>query len=109
MSEPTIGEPVLLDVNALPLENPNSVQPVYCNNANASIAPWDVRLIFSEVVITSKPGDAKHVLRAHVVMNPAHAKALAGALAQTVQAYEKQFGAIKMPEDNPPQAAVSVS
>ncbi|MDR3750533.1 MAG: DUF3467 domain-containing protein [Terracidiphilus sp.] len=97
-----MNEPFLLDINALELTNPDSIQPVYSNNANLAIAPWDIRIIFSEIVTTSKPGEAFNVLRAHIVMNPAHAKALVDALAKTIEAYEKQFGEIKIP-NFPPQ------
>lgn len=97
MSEPILGEPILLDVNSIPLVNVDNVQSVYSNNANAAVAPWDVRLIFSEVVTTSRPGEVIHALRANVVMHPAHAKALVGVLAKAIEAYEKQFGEIMMP------------
>lgn len=98
MSESKVGEPFVVNLEALELLNPNSVGPVYANNANLAIAPWDVRFIFSEIVTTSKPGEVANELKAHVVMTPAHAKAMINALVQTINAYEKQFGEIKMPD-----------
>jgi hypothetical protein len=107
MSAQNISDPVLLDVTNLPVVNPDSVKPVYCNNATTTIAPWDVRLIFSEVVTTGQPGVANHELRASVSMNPGHAKALIDALRQTIEAYEKNYGEIKLPNSSPASAVKS--
>lgn len=93
--------PTVIDINSLPLTDTESVVPVYCNNANIAIAPWDIRIIFSEIITAGKPEDTVNALRANVAMNPAHAKALAGSLGVAVAQYEKQFGQIKMPEMAP--------
>jgi hypothetical protein len=97
MSEPNFSEPFQLDVNSLPLTNADSIEPVYSNNVSLAIAPWDIRLIFSEVVVGSKPGEAVNELRANIAMNPGHTKVLASALVQVISAYERQYGEIKMP------------
>jgi hypothetical protein len=100
-----MNSPMALDINTLPLTNPDSVPSVYCNNANIAIAPWDIRLIFSEIVIAGNTEKPVHVLRASIAMNPAHAKALAVSLSAAVAAYETQFGQIMMPEMKPPASA----
>jgi hypothetical protein len=86
-----------IDLNAIPWGNPDSVPSVYCNNASIGIAPWDIRILFAEIITTGSAGDSAVLLRANIAMNPAHAKALAGALASAVTAYEDQFGQINMP------------
>jgi hypothetical protein len=87
----------ITDLTAVPWTNPNDVPSVYCNNASVAIAPWDIRILFSEILTTSNAGELAIVLRANVTMNPAHAKALAGALASSVEAYEENFGKITVP------------
>jgi hypothetical protein len=100
-----MNPPIAVDINSLPLTNPDSVPSVYCNNANIAIAPWDIRLIFSEIVIAGNTEKPAQVLRANIAMNPAHAKALAAALTAAVAGYETQFGQIKMPDMKSPTSA----
>jgi hypothetical protein len=85
-----------IDIASLPIVGTDAVPSVYCNNAEINFAPWDVRLIFTEVV--SLGATPEKVLRADVVMSPPHAKALAAALTVTLQEYEKIYGEIKIPE-----------
>jgi hypothetical protein len=99
--------PTAIDINSLPLTNPDSIAPVYCNNANIALAPWDVRIVFSEIIVAGNAEDMSQALRANVAMNPAHAKALAGALSTALSEYEKLYGQIKMPEMEPRQSAAA--
>lgn len=94
----TMNQPTQIDVNSLPVSNPGSISSTYCNNANLAVTPWDIRLIFNEVIVGIQPGDASSVLKASLVMNPAHAKALIGALSAAIAQYEQLYGQIKMPE-----------
>lgn len=94
MTEP---ERKTLDLAKIPLEGAETALYVYTNNAEVLIAPWDIRLAFTEVVSNGTGSDIRKVLRANVTMSPGHAKALAGALALGLKQYEEVFGAIKMP------------
>jgi hypothetical protein len=87
-----------LDLNSAEVVNPENLRPVYSNNAAVMMAPHDLRLIFSEVVV-SGPADRgpKVELRANVSMAPTQFKALTMAMTQTISAYEKQFGEIIWP------------
>jgi hypothetical protein len=87
-----------IDVNALPLRNSGAVPAVYCNNAETLIGPWDIRLVFSEVLGCGANADVEKELRANVVMSPAHARALAKALETALSQFEQVYGQIKMPE-----------
>ncbi len=89
-----------VDLNTIPWTDPDSVPSVYCNNASIAIAPWDIRLLFAEV-ITAGSAETAILLRANVAMHPGHAKALIGALASAIEAYENQFGQIVMPNAEP--------
>ena len=83
----------VIDILTLPFVG--SVPSVYANNADTSVGPWDIRIIFSEIVNTGN--DNFKDLRANVVMHPAHAKALAMAMTVAVQSYEEAYGAIRFP------------
>jgi hypothetical protein len=101
MNDSNVSEPQVIDINALQLQNPDNVRPVYSNNATLAIGPWDIRIIFSEVVASNLTGQVSNELRAHITMNPGHAKALISALTQTIEAYEQQFGKINLPSAKP--------
>jgi hypothetical protein len=95
-----------IDLNSIPWSNPDSVSSVYCNNASIAIAPWDIRLLFGEVIPAGN-ADTTILLRANVAMHPGHAKALIVALRSAIEAYESQFGQIVMPNSEPdPPVAV---
>ena len=68
---------------------------VYCNQAEFALSPWDITLTVSEM--TGREGNVLKAMRhGSIVMHPGHAKALLGALAQTVHTYESQFGKIDL-------------
>ncbi|HOI96089.1 MAG TPA: DUF3467 domain-containing protein [Syntrophobacter fumaroxidans] len=71
-------------------------QSIYTNNANVQISYFDFRIDFRQM-LTGTDGRMIVERQASVVMSPQHAKALLGVLAQHVEQYEEQFGAIRMP------------
>ena len=89
------------DLLALPIQGGDLGHAVYANNVDLATSPWDVRLVFTELVGSGTPTKIEKFLRAHVVMTPSHAKALIQALSNTLLEHEKAYGTIKMPE--PPQ------
>ena len=78
------------------LVNPRNVESVYSNNAALAMSPFDLRMLFSEIIIdgTSEP---RLELRANIVLTLVQAKALQHALAKSVSGYEAQFGEISIP------------
>jgi hypothetical protein len=93
--------PISLDLNKAEVLNPDGIRPVYSNNAAVLLTPHDIRIMYSEIVI-SGPTDTqpKVELRANITMAPTQFKALAAAVAQTLVTYEKQFGEIVWPPKN---------
>lgn len=93
--------PMTVDLSNVEILNPDGIRPAYSNNAAILMNMHDLRLLFSEIVVTS-PSDRKpHVeLRASVTMSPTQFKAFAGAVSQTLTSFEKQFGEIKWPPKN---------
>lgn len=94
----SVVQPISLDLTKADIINPDSLRPVYSNNAAVLITPHDLRILFSEVLI-SGPADTqpKVELRANVTMAPTQFKALATVVAQTLQNFENQFGEIAWP------------
>jgi hypothetical protein len=79
---------------------------VYSNSMNLEVTPWDFKLIVGVLLKGQKPNEPPKIENlVEVVMSPQHAKALLSILASNVQAYEKQVGEIKLPEQftNPEQ------
>jgi hypothetical protein len=93
------GNPQVVNVASLPIQNPNGVASVYANNAGLSMTPWDMRFIFTEIIIEGP--QPRSELRASVVMTPSHAKALAGSLSKYLAAYEKIYGSVTPPASPP--------
>jgi hypothetical protein len=68
---------------------------IYTNNANVQISYFDFRIDFRQIL----PGsDGRMTVErlASVVMSPQHAKAFLGVLAENLDQYEEQFGAITL-------------
>jgi hypothetical protein len=87
---------VQVNVGELPVSNPDNVRSVYANNVGLTVTPWDLRLLFSEIVVNEQ-GKPSVQLRANVVLTPAHAKALSDALVRNVKEFEKLYGEITVP------------
>lgn len=80
-------------VEDLKVVDVDGVRPRYCNFAGVNMTNWDIRMLFSEIVVY---GDRAQVEpRANIVMTPAHAKAFLGVLARTIERWEKDNGEIK--------------
>lgn len=85
-----------LQVSDLERRRSDGFSAFYVNNANVSSAFYDLSIIFSE--IQAGPNEAIILDKCRVTMSPAHAKALAIALAENIRRWEAQFGEIKLPE-----------
>jgi len=93
--------PISLDLNKAEVVNPDGIRPAYSNNAALMMAPHDVRILFSEIVINSPTDTVPEVeLRANISMAPTQFKAFALAVGQTLASFEKQFGEITWPPKN---------
>lgn len=76
------------------IEIPKDLDAVYANVAFISHTPAELVLDFAQVL----PRMLKGSVVARVIMSPMHAKMLQGALAQNIANYEKQFGPIRLPQ-----------
>ncbi len=73
------------------------VQGVYSNFAIISHSSSEFIIDFASML----PGIPKAQVRSRVLLAPEHAKRLLGALQENVMKYENEFGAIKMPNQQP--------
>ena len=80
------------------LELPADLEAIYANFAVITHSPSEVIVDFARVL----PGPPKSRVHARIVMTPMNAKALLKALGENLDAFEKQHGVIKLPEQ--PQA-----
>lgn len=86
-----------LDILTAEMANPEGIRPTYSNNAAVMLTPHEFRILFSEIVATSTIAQPVMELRANVAMSPTQFKAFAGAVALTLENFEKQFGEIAWP------------
>ena len=70
---------------------------IYSNLVFIAHSPSEVILDFARIL----PGLPKAKVHARVIMTPQSAKGLLQALEQNLKNYETQFGAIKLPGENP--------
>lgn len=80
----------------IPISNSNSLRSEYANNVDIGLSPWDIRLTFTELAQNSD-GTVSRELKGNIVMSPAHARAMHGALTITLSQYEEVFGKIQQP------------
>lgn len=67
----------------------------YANNTQVTISPFDVRLIFGEIVKADLEKATLIVrLQASVAMSPQHAKAMLLLLKRQLDLYESKFGSV---------------
>ncbi len=78
----------------LNIELPNDLEAIYANFAVITHTPSEVIVDLARVL----PGAPKARVYARIVMTPMNAKSLHRALGENLENYEKQFGAIKMPD-----------
>ena len=69
----------------------------YVNFAIITHSSSDFVIDFARVL----PGLPKSVVRSRVIMAPEHAKRLLGALQENIMRYERTYGAIKIPNQEP--------
>jgi Protein of unknown function (DUF3467) len=69
---------------------------LYCNYAQCSFTPWDIRITFSDVG-EAEINNPAYIDLATVTLPPVVAKALITVLQRNVQLYEGDFGEIRVP------------
>jgi len=89
MNQPQVPQPVQLSI-----ELPSDLEAVYANFALITHSPSEMILDFARVL----PGAPKAKVQARIVMTPMNAKSLHKALGENLENFEKQYGAIKLPE-----------
>ena len=84
--------------NQLQLELPQEVaQGEYANFAIITHSSSDFIIDFARVL----PGLPKAQVKSRVILAPEHAKRLLAALQENIMRYEREFGAIKIPNQEP--------
>ena len=84
--------------NQLQIELPQDVaQGEYANFAIITHSTSDFVLDFARVL----PGVPKAQVKSRVILAPEHAKRLLGALQENIVRYEREYGAIKIPNQEP--------
>ena len=82
----------------LQIELPQDVaQGEYANFAIITHSSSDFVIDFARVL----PGVPKAQVRSRVILAPEHAKRLLGALQENIMRYEKNFGPIRIPDQQP--------
>ncbi len=76
---------------------PEVAQGEYANFAIITHSSSDFFVDFARVI----PGINKAQVKSRVILAPEHAKRLLGALQENVMRYEREFGTIKIPQQNP--------
>ena len=80
------------------LELPQDIaQGEYANFAIITHSSSDFVIDFARVL----PGLPKAVVQSRVIMAPEHAKRLLGALQENIMRYEREYGPIKIPQQEP--------
>jgi hypothetical protein len=92
MNQPQQPQPVQLNI-----ELPADLEAIYANFALISHSPSEVILDFARVL----PGNPKTRVQARLVMTPLNAKSLHRALGENLEAFEKQHGSIRLPDEAP--------
>ncbi len=77
--------------------NPEVAQGEYANFAIITHSSSDFVLDFARVL----PGLPKAQVKSRVLLAPEHAKRLLGALQENIMRYEREFGPIKIPNQEP--------
>ncbi len=84
--------------NQLQIELPQDVaQGEYANFAIITHSTSDFVLDFARVL----PGVPKAQVKSRVILAPEHAKRLLGALQENIVRYEREYGAIRIPNQEP--------
>lgn len=80
----------------------------YANNVAVTVSPWDVRLVFCEIVGTK---GEELILQPNVAvsLSPQTAKALLKILLVNIDRYEARIGEIKMPPQPPEDGSSDIT
>ena len=84
--------------NQMQIELPQEIaQGEYANFAIITHSSSDFIIDFARVL----PGLPKSQVKSRVILAPEHAKRLLGALQENIMRYEREFGPIKIPNQEP--------
>jgi hypothetical protein len=84
--------------NQMQIELPQEIaQGEYANLAIITHSSSDFIVDFARIL----PGLPKAQVKSRVILAPEHAKRLLGALQENIVRYEREFGAIKIPNQEP--------
>jgi hypothetical protein len=79
---------------AAAISRPPEHKNIYTNAIRAGVLPWDIRLMFGEVI--QAPDQSQYIEeKVTVIMSPAQAKSALRILESTIKNYEAMFGEIK--------------
>ncbi len=92
MNQPQTPQSVQVNI-----ELPPELEAVYSNFALITHSPSEVIVDFARLL----PGSPKARVHARIVMTPMNAKSLYKALGDNLEGFEKQYGAIKLPDALP--------
>ena len=92
MNQPQTPQPMQVSI-----ELPAELEAVYANFALITHSPSEVIVDFARLL----PGSPKARVYARIVMTPMNAKSLHKALGDNLEGFEKQYGAIKLPDAVP--------
>lgn len=91
VTQPTANAPI-------PRVRDPQFREVYANTCFTGLSPFDVTLTFAKT--TDMAGQALQVDQVSVTVSPQHFKALCRSLNQTMEAYEKVFGNLQIPDSD---------
>lgn len=81
----------------------NAPAPLYSNNVSIQSLPWDVTMVFGQILGIHEDAEGKRVAAARpqatIVMSPQHAKAFLIALGDNIRKYEQHYGPIALPSN----------
>jgi hypothetical protein len=89
VNQPQTPQPMQVNI-----ELPAELEAVYANFALISHSPSEVIMDFARLL----PGSPKARVYSRIVMTPMNAKSLHKALGDNLEGFEKQYGAIKLPD-----------
>jgi hypothetical protein len=97
MSETSQPDPKKSAQRKITLDVPRDLKAAYANVAVISHTAVEIVLDFAQVL----PRTPRGTVVSRVIMTPAHAKMLQMALTQNVANYERQYGQIRLPVQQP--------
>jgi hypothetical protein len=102
------NEPRLVDINSVPRLRSSQFRSLYANFAFVNSALHDFSVILCDLTRDVRGKPSLEELE-RLILSPSFAKALSITLALNVQKYEKQWGEIRLPDDEGPAPVPSPS